>query len=233
VVGVNEVLLIHSPLLGPSSWEPITTEASRRGYSTLIPDLTAVQHASSPFWKVFVELALAHVPPDAHRIIVIGHSGAGVFLPLIGQQLGQRLGAIVFVDALIPAIRGTHITPAEDREMLAKGADDDGWLLPWTEWWPRELMADLVPDEDDWSLISQDVPRLPLTFYDDPIPMPEDWTTMPCCYLRLSQPYDEHLDTARSLGWQSRSLDSNHLATFTEPSLMLDAIERLLVGMES
>jgi len=210
----------------------MAVEARRRGHPTLVPDLTPVQHASPPFWKGFVDLALAHVPPDADRILVIGHSGAGVFLPLIGQQLGQRLGAIVFVDALIPAIRGTHHTPAEDREMLAKGADN-GLLLPWTEWWPRELMADLVPDEDDWALISQDVPRLPLTFYDDPIPMPDDWTTMPCFYLRLSQPYDEHLDTARSLGWPARSLDSNHLATFTEPSLMLDAIESLLAGVKS
>lgn len=231
VSGMDEMLLIHSPLLGPSSWEPVASEAARRGYPVIAPDLTSIQHASPPFWKPYVDLALAEVTRDAGRILVIGHSGAGIFLPLIGHRLDQRLRAIVFVDALIPATQGTHNTPAGDREMLAKVADD-GWLLPWTEWWPRELMADLVPDEDDWALIGQDVPRLPLAFYDDPIPMPDDWTSMPAGYLRLSQPYDEHLDTARSLGWPAQSIDSNHLATFTEPSLVLDAVERLLGAPE-
>lgn len=228
---VNQMLLIHSPLLGPSSWQPMASEAEHRGYSTLVPDLTPVQHASLPFWKAFVDLTMEAVLPGNDHITVIGHSGAGVFLPLIGNGIGDRLDTMVFVDALIPATHGTHNTPAKDGEMLAKVADD-GWLLPWTEWWPRELMAELVPDEDDWARIGQDVPRLPLAFYDDPIPMPDDWTSMPAGYLRLSQAYDEHLDTALSLGWPARSIDSNHLATLTEPPLVLDAVERLLGELE-
>jgi hypothetical protein len=50
--------------------------------------------------------------PGPHPVVV-GHSGAGVLLPLVSAALDAR--AVVFVDALVPAPGGATCTADEPR----------------------------------------------------------------------------------------------------------------------
>jgi len=44
----STLLLVHSPLVGPSSWRPLDEVARGRGFDVIRPDLTGVADAEAP-----------------------------------------------------------------------------------------------------------------------------------------------------------------------------------------
>ena len=156
----DSLLFVHSPLVGPSSMQRLADSAAGDGYVVSLPDLTAAAEAETPLWRAFVERAVNGAARLSSDVVVIGHSGAGSFLPQIGEALGERLAGLVFVDAVVPPELGFHTTPGDMIDTLAV-EDPEGLLLPWLEWWPDEDVADLLPDANDRRLLAVDMPRVP------------------------------------------------------------------------
>src|SRR5258707_10732575 len=95
-------VLIHSPLVGPFTWELVAHELARHGYESVIPELTSGE--TPPYWKQHVgaiEGALERVPLE-HPVVMVGHSGAGMLLPVAGQTVEHHVAGYVFIDAGIP-----------------------------------------------------------------------------------------------------------------------------------
>src|SRR5215211_6954698 len=82
-------VLVHSPLVGPTSWRPVARALERRGRIVVVPSL-GVADAAEPQW---------HHVRDAVRIILVGHSGAGLLLPVIADALDNDVAALIFVDS--------------------------------------------------------------------------------------------------------------------------------------
>jgi len=223
------VVLVHSPLVGPSSWRAAGHVLAERGFEVVVPDLTGVAAAPSPRWRALVGAAVAgiEVAAPAGPVVVVGHSGAGVFLPGIGSLVLGRLAGLVFVDAVVPAVGGVHRTPARQAEMLDQQAVT-GILRPWLQWWPDDIVAELLPDAGDRQVLLADMPRLPRAFYDEEVPLPDGWSTWPCAYLRLSAAYDADHAEADSRGWPRASIDADHLAIHTRADVVIDAILSLV-----
>lgn len=216
------VLLVHSPLVGPSSLRPLATVASNRGLDISMPDLTGAMTSADPH-RAYVEMAAdacATTSPD----VIVGHSGAGAFVPLIAGQTGVRL---VFLDAVLPPANGPYVVSDQFRTFIAENRDGSR-LRPWLDWWPDEVVERLVPERVDREALRADTPRLPADFYDDAIQLPTDWDDGSAAYLRLSSAYDEEYAEAQSRGWRVIHLDSTHLATVTEPERVLNAIVQLI-----
>lgn len=223
---VGSLLLVHSPLVGPSSLRRLAEGARFRGHEVFLPDLTSVATADSPRWEAYASRAVASVGDLSVPIAVVGHSGAGAFLPAIGEAVND-LAALIFVDAAVPACAGVHQTDDRMRELL-DNQTSDGLLLPWLDWWPTEDVADLLPDSADRELLATDMPRLPRSFYDDDVSLPTGWSQWHCGYLRLSSAYEAEFEEARVRGWRRTSIDGTHLSVHTHPEAVLDAIEGLL-----
>lgn len=220
-------LLVHSPLLGPSSWGPVEARLAARDRPVVVPDLTVVADASPPAWRRLVEAAVAAAVTLPPPVAVVGHSGAGAFLPAIGGRIGDRLGALVFVDAVVPPPAGAHQTSSA----LSRLLDDhtvDGRLRPWLDWWPEETVRRLLPAAADRSALRSDLPRLPRGFYDEAVPVPRSWSTWRCAYVRLSPAYQDEFAEAAARGWASRAVDGDHLSPYTDPGRVIAAIEGLL-----
>ncbi len=96
----GSLLLVHSPLVGPSSWAALAQRAAAQGVDATVPDLTQVAEAEPPRWKMLVDTAVTAADCLDGPVVAIGHSGAGAYLPEIGQRLGDYLGALIFVDAV-------------------------------------------------------------------------------------------------------------------------------------
>ncbi len=223
----RSLLLVHSPLLGPSSWLPLADVARERGYSVAIPDLTGVASAAPPNWLSLVEEAAAGAVELYEPIAVVGHSGAGPFLPSLGERLSHRQPELVFVDAMVPAETGVHVAPQRLAELLDEQTED-GLLAPWLAWWPPDVVEELVPDPSDRDALLADMPRLHRSFYDQEIPMPHGWSDFRCSYLRLSAAYNDDFEAAGSRGWPTAVFAGTHLSAVTDPRAVLDALERLL-----
>lgn len=180
---------------------------------------------------MFVDTAADAAAGLPGPVVVVGHSGAGAFLPAIGERLGGRRGWLVFVDAVVPPQFGTYETPAKMKVLLDERTVD-GYLPRWLDWWPSDVVEQLLPDLRDRQLLMRDMPRLPRSFYDEVVPVPTGWSEHSCAYLQLSAAYETEFDEAGTRGWPRMQLHASHLSIHTEPARVVDAVRSLINAPE-
>jgi len=57
----------------------------------------------------------------------------------------------------------------------------DGVLAPWSSWFGADAMRELVPDEQLRAELEAEMPRLPLSYFEATVPLPNDWAhRRPC-----------------------------------------------------
>ena len=219
-------VLVHAPLVGPSTWSWVATELRDRGHRAIVPCLTGVENATEPFDHC-IESARAAIADD-QEVILVGHSGSGVLLPFIASELPANPKAYIFVDADLPP-RSGKVLFAEDefRSFLDEMVDDAGMLPPWSQWWGEEALQAMVPDRDRRGIIEADIPRLPMRYYDHIVEVRPNWTRVPSAYLLLSDGYRNAADDAKSRGWPVMELPGGHLHMVVDPSEMAVALLEL------
>ena len=200
--------LVHSPLVGPLTWRPV---ADRLGAA--VPSLVDLE---PPYWRsVATRVAAAVTEPT----ILVLHSNAGLFVPVIAQA-APVAGALI-VDGRLPGYA------ARMHDFLRPMVGDDGRLPPWTEWWGDADVTPLFPDERTREAVSAEVPRLPIGYFEEQIPTPPGWDTKPCGYLRFSDAYTAEAEEATRRGWAVEHLPGEHLHQLVNP----DAVAERIVAM--
>lgn len=210
---MTSITLVHSPLLGPVSWEPVANRLSALGHEVAVPDLRGLTTADQ------IEAAAAE--PTA---VLAGHSGAGPLLPAIASLMGA-VEVVVFVDAALPHAGRSRLAalPPEFADCVRSMARD-GVLPPWTEWFGDEVMRGLVPDEDARARLVGDTPRVQIALFEEPMPVVPHPPASTCSYLQTSAAYDSDAETAAGRGWTVRSVDGTHLSLYTDPNRVTPAI---------
>jgi hypothetical protein len=213
-------VLVHSPSVGPSTWGPVAGSLKKAGYRVHVPSLLHVGDGGPPFWPRIVSAVqreLEEVPAD-HPLVLVAHSNAGLFLPVIRSGLDQPVTGSVFVDAALPARTGpTPVAPPELLEFLRPLAVD-GMLPRWTDWWDEADIAPMFSDPATRKTVVAEQPTLPFSYYQQRIPVPDSWDDHPCSYLLFGPPYDDVADDARERGWRVRHLPGAHLHQIVDPA---------------
>jgi hypothetical protein len=214
-----DFVLVHSPVTGASTWQGVAAELTERGQRVALP--AAPPAATSLGWAAFVGSVVV-LARGLRTPVVVGHSGAGPMLPLIGARL--QASALVFVDSDVPPESGeAPLAPPEFLEFL-RGLAAGGRLPPWSEWFGRDAMAELVPDDDIRAVVLAELPALPLSFFEDRAPVPAGWTASRCGYVLLSEAYAEQAAKAEANGWPVVRLAGGHLDIVTRPEAVTEAI---------
>lgn len=103
------------------------------GHDSVVPSLLDVARADSPFWPHVVEdvnAAMNDLDPDRPVLLVV-HSNAGLFVPLLITHAVRPVRGCVFIDAaLLVASGATPVAPPELLDMLRAKTDEDGLLPP-------------------------------------------------------------------------------------------------------
>ncbi|MFL6128151.1 MAG: hypothetical protein ACJ73E_03695 [Mycobacteriales bacterium] len=219
-----DFLLVHPPLLGPAVWAPCAAELTEAGHRAIVPDLRA---ACDPPAGWPLRAAAAATAGVTGPMVVAGHSGAGVLLPLVADRLGVGTAAVVFVDALVPAATGATAPSERFHAFLDELPLTAGRLPRWTEWWGPDALAELVPDAGLRAAIAAEAPRLPRAFYAEPVPVPASWPPARVAYLQLSPAYDADAAEAAARGWPVRTLPGRHLDLVSRPAEVAAAITAL------
>ena len=82
----------------------------------------------------------------AKPIVLVGHSGAGPLMPRMADASG-KVAALIFVDAMLPPASG-HAQLADPTFLSQlRGLANNGLLPPWSEWFGKDAMRRLVPDD--------------------------------------------------------------------------------------
>jgi len=222
------LLLVHSPLVGSGTWEPVADELAGAGYAVTVPDLADAIAAGPPY-----HLRQAQVIAGSavgQPAILIGHSRAGPLLATAGAMLGAGVRGYVFVDARLPAPGRSWMAtvPPDFAARLRDMADPQGWLPPWPQWWGVEELAALVPDPAVRQRFAGGCPRLPLAMFEELYPPAPEWPDAPGGYLQLSEAYGDDAARARALGWPVRQRLSHHLALLTAPGQVARDLRELI-----
>ena len=214
-------VLVHSPLVGPSTWHWVAEELRNCGHTVTVAAVP--QAVTRQGWQAFADCVAAQAS-HASQCVLVGHSGAGPLLPQIAQRARCTTDAMVFVDAGLPPDSGAaELVPAAmlaDLQALAV----DGILPPWSQWWEPDVMAELIPDADRRTIVTSELPRLPVSYFEDQVPVPASWSATRSGYVLLSEAYAADAARAAGRGWPVVSERGAHLDLVTRPAEIATAI---------
>jgi pimeloyl-ACP methyl ester carboxylesterase len=228
VAGVPVFGLVHSPLVGPSTWAPVARELQERGRRAAVPSLLGPRGEAPSDWRACVDAVCRCLAAFSEPVVLVGHSGGGMLLPVIADGLAQPVRGLIFVDSGVPASAGeTAFVPPELLEEFGTLAVN-GILPPWSSWFGEAAIRDEVPDEPLRQALVREMPNIPFSFLAQQIPSPPGWERVPCRYLLLSEGYRQSATEAQERGWQVEVLEgARHLHIAVAPDVVSDALLRL------
>ena len=231
-------VLLHSPLTGLLTWAQVANELWDRGIDVVVPGLasdTAAWRAGTTYWQQHVQQVAESVaqlrsegadsadPDDA--VVLVGHSGAGVLLPAIGETLERCVAAFIFCDADLPqdgTSRFDSFADANDVQSLRRAAIDE--MLPP---FPEAMLEPTIPDPVVRSQFREDLRSTPIEVYEEPIPVPDGWPDAPVAYLGFSKSrgsYPTSIKTAVESGWPFSELEGAHFHMLVDPGRVARAL---------
>jgi hypothetical protein len=197
MLGAMRFLLVHSPVVGPSTWRWVADALVIAGHQASIPDLVPAAVTGNP--AALIQHAVAQCSP-AEDVVIVGHSGAGAVLPAIAAGLPSGPRLLVFVDAGLPPCAGTFSVGGDFLGPLRELAGD-GLLPIWSQWWGDGVLEALIPHDQRRHQIEAELPRVPLSFYETVIEAPQNWCSIPTAYILLSEAYRQDAQRAAAVGW--------------------------------
>jgi pimeloyl-ACP methyl ester carboxylesterase len=224
------LVLVHSPLVGPLTWAPVSRELRQRGIDTVVPVLTDTEDSAVPFWlqhATAVARRLESVPPD-RAIILVGHSGAGPLLPAIAAFSPHPVTRYIFVDAGLPhggrsRLEEMAVDAPEFASWLRQELEEGGRFPRWTD----EELREIIPDEGLRQGVLAELHPRPLAFFEQIIPSFHTWPGAPCAYLKLSEPYAHPAEEAQHNGWAYTEFNAGHFHMLVDPEAVAEALIEL------
>lgn len=225
------LVLVHSPLVGPSYWWPLAHELESDGFEVRVPSLRTAALSGGPYASAFAAAVRRSVARRRPRpLVLIAHSGAGPFLPAIASALANVVG-YVFIDASLPQENARWIdsVPAEVREQaIAQGEVPNPWRQP--ELWKQVGVS--VPGLA--KRLADEAITPPLALYEEPVSVPKGWPDRPVGYLAFTPNpfYAPVLQEAREANFVVRELPGQHMEMLIRPrvvaTVLIDLLDELL-----
>lgn len=196
----------------------------------MVPSLTAAFEGAGLYYPALAAAVAEEVDrrETPEGVVLVAHSGAGALLPAIADATAATVVGTVFVDALMPHPGRSWFdtAPAEMGEQL-RGLALDGLLPVWTEWFPPGTVERLLPDPAARAHFCEELPRLPLAYFDEPAPDLGLPAGVRSAYLQLSDAYRTEADRARREGLPVTHRATHHLAVLTEPEEIAGELDGL------
>lgn len=219
-------VLVHSPIVGPDTWEPVAAELRASGYEVVVPALE--DDGSPPFWPHHLRCVSLAVERELDRnrsVVAVAHSGAGQIMGSVGaalRELGHDINAYIFADAGLPTHGSSRLQQLrkEAPEFAQQLVDlfEAGRGFPD---WGEELLRELVPHDERRRRLAAGIRQLPYVFWEEPIPTPPSWPDAPCGVLFFSGGYEATAKVAQARNWPLRRVDAaNHFYMLVQPDLV-------------
>lgn len=219
----SSFVLVHSPLVGPSTWRWVAEELEARGHRVMVPVVPGA--VTSLGWEAFVDSVAVQLDnEEEEHAVLVGHSGAGPLLPQVRARARREPSALVFVDAGVPPeTDDAELMPGELLSELRAMACD-GVLPRWSQWFGPGAMERLVPDAERRAEVSCELPQLAVSYFEGRVPAPTGWAAARCGYVQLSGPYAADAAEAATRGWPVVEQPGAHLDIVTRPVPVTEAI---------
>ena len=220
-------VLLHSPLVGPFTWEPVRKILAEQGFQAMMPAVWDDPDSALPYWQQHAESTAKDITqiPEQQKVVLVAHSGAGPLLPAVRQKLTHPVFSYVFVDAGIPrdGLSRLDLMKLEDAEWAEQFHQSllQGEVFPtWTENDLKEIVSNA---ESRQKLVDELHPRS-LPFFIEQIPVQSDWPDAPSIYIKFSQAYEWDAMQAKQSGWPVYAIDAGHFHMLVDPVAVADLL---------
>jgi hypothetical protein len=227
-------VLVHSPLVGPMTWQPLAGVLRKQGERALVPSIAGILEGEPPYHARLAARVAAAIEGDVSDdpVVIVVHSGAGALVPAIVEDIARTVVGLVFVDAQLPrpGRRWVDTAPPEVVEDLRRRCVA-GRLPPWNEWFPPEVIAASLPSPEQRNRFLSELPRLPMSYFEEPAPATEAWQGLPRAYLQTSPAYAAAAAEASAAGFLVQIHPGDHLSVVTQPMEVAARIRELVSAL--
>ncbi len=222
----TRVVLVPGAWHGGWCWDAVVPELKSKGLASAALTLTGVsERAAEASRSTSVADHVADVvraidAAEPGRVLLVGHSYAGLPITQAAAQRPSRLTRVVYLDAFVPAPGQSMfdlMKPGFVASWKKRCAAGDGWRVP-------PMLSAKAMGVDDLALAKQVDARLtphPLRTFTDAVEFDaEALSAVPRTYVRCAR-YKGFGPTAARVakeGWDVRTLDAGHDAMLSHPS---------------
>jgi hypothetical protein len=209
VVADPAFVLVLSPLVGPSSWGPAAQELREREHQAVVPSLV---DALSSLAGTITGRSLRLFTRQCPMMLASRSCSLSTVAPASWSRRPSGapfpVAAVMFVDTSLPHPGRSWLesVPAGLAEQVDRLVEPDGRLRPWHEWFLPGTLEDLIPTQAARSALFSDIPRVPLSYLEQPAPVLDAWRDRSCGYLRLSCAYESPAGMPDTGDGRSRSM---------------------------
>jgi pimeloyl-ACP methyl ester carboxylesterase len=227
------IVLVHGAFAGGWSFRQVGDRLSADGYRVYRPTLTGVGervHLAAPNVNLTTnidDIVNLIQFEDLHNIVLVGHSYGGMVITGVVDRIHERIGRVIYLDAMVP-LDGESAWQEVSHLQHHHGPvkpDGTGYLTP-TWVLPLERLPHDVPQPGDTFAqpiqLAQSPQQsiLPTTYV---LYIPPDH---PVSYAIFFYFYER----AKSFGWDTRTLVSDHNAQHSHSLELAYLIERIVEG---
>jgi pimeloyl-ACP methyl ester carboxylesterase len=226
---MNPIVLVHGHCHGAWCWERVVPLLRTAGYPVWTPTLTGMGERRS---ELRSEIGLNdHIRDvvdlvereDLRDVVLVGHSYAGMVIAGAAARLAERIGALVYLDAPVPAHGESLFDCLPVLREPFHAVAVDGWRLD-----PPDPAAWGVTQPEDREWVTSLVTPVTLKSCEDPVDlsMARDHSVRRS-YIRCTEsPLTGPIADARRAepGWMVHEIETGHDAMITRPDLVAAAI---------
>lgn len=237
-------VLVHGGFHGGWTWARVAEGLRSRGWRVFTPTLTGLgerKHLLTPEvgFQTHVQDVVGLVEAEElSDVVLVGHSAGGTVITAVADRIPDRLAAVIYLDASVPADGQSMLDFMGDTQgipELFKGQaaeHGDGWRVP--AGLPFDAAGFGVEDPDDQEWVNRQASDHPLAAFTDPIPLTGAWRKVPRkLYLRCEgfqvahgEPTIARLEQDPS--WRTERWGCGHTPQVTNPERVVEAIAGLV-----
>jgi pimeloyl-ACP methyl ester carboxylesterase len=225
---------VHGAFHGGWCWRAVV-RLRRAGHDVFAPTLTGLgerSHLAAP--TVTLRTHVQDVEnlilwEDLREVVLVGHSYGGSVVTGVADRLPERLAAIVYVDALVPADRQSVLDlqlPERRAQILEEVAANGGWLWP-----PRTATFYGVRDPAQQAWVDGKCTPQPFATLCEPLRLdgPPAGKVARKLYILCTDPPLAYMrrfyDLAKATpGWQALELATGHDVMVTAPERLAQVL---------
>ncbi len=221
-----QFVLVHSPLVGPSTLEPTAEVLRTKGFAVHVP--TPISRKEQTSWHNWPR-CLLNALPIMRDPIMVGHSAGGLLAAHLAGTLKAK--AFICLDAMMPPEQGKTSPVEPDFMHFIRSLPTENGLLPvWTDWWEDDLLANTAMSTKLRATILSELPRLHVDWFDDSFDMP-NWSRSTRGYIQTSPVFNDEAKRANEHGWPVITLQGTHLHPALSPKETARAIMDMCQNM--
>ena len=234
--GKRPILLVHGAWHGGWCWQRVTPLLEAAGHKVYAPTLSGLAEKAGQLTRAINLDTHAQDVLDViernnlREVVLVGHSYAGMVIPLVADRAPQRLHRLVFLDALLldngQAFK--DLVPAAAWQQRLKQVQEQGRGVGVP---PFPAAAFGISDKADQDWVQKQLTLHPVGTYEQPMLLKNPFGNgLPKVYIECTAPQNPGTAggraKAKAQGWPYDSIATGHDAMVTAPGALAELLRK-------